>query len=130
MLTRTGADVVIWGEVKHAKKKLRLRFLTKDDTADNTYSAKESADELLLEPDFGEDVGALIAAKTLTLTALTTEEQGGFLTPRMELALRITAPLVGEMPAGLDADARGAIQYAHGTALLRIWETKRAMPIC
>ncbi|MCE2739155.1 MAG: tetratricopeptide repeat protein [Rhodobacter sp.] len=117
VLSQTGADVVIWGEVKNANKKLRLRFLTKSDAADNTYSLIENADDLLLEPGFGEDVGALIAVKTLTLTTLTVEEQGGFLTPRMELALRITAPLVAEMPAGLDADARGAIQFAHGTAL-------------
>ena len=124
VLEQTGADVVIWGEVKNTNKKLRLRFLTKGDAADNTFSVVESADDLLLEPDFGEDVGALIAAKTLTLTALTAEERGGFLTPRMELALRITAPLVKAMPAGLDADARGAIQHAHGTVLLYLGDEK------
>ena len=35
----------------------------------------------------------------------------------MELALGITTPLVMEMPAGPDADARGAIQTALGTVL-------------
>ena len=35
----------------------------------------------------------------------------------MELTLGITTPLVMEMPAGLDADARGAIQTALGTVL-------------
>ncbi len=124
VLSQTGADVVIWGEVKKVNKKLRLRFLTKGDAADNTYSVIENADDLLLEPDFGEDVGALIAAKVLTLTELTDEDRGGFLTPRMDLALRITAPLVRAMPVGLDADARGAIQHAHGRALLFLGNEK------
>ena len=39
----------------------------------------------------------------------------------MELALGITTPLVMEMPAGLDADAGGAIQTALGTVL---WHTE------
>ncbi len=124
VLSRTGADVVIWGEVKNANKKLRLRFLTKGDAADNIYGVIETADELLLEPDFGEGVGAMIAAKTLTLTTLSVEEQSVLLTPSMELALRITAPLVKEMPAGLDGDAKGAIQFSHAMALFYLGTEK------
>ncbi|MBL9046911.1 MAG: tetratricopeptide repeat protein [Tabrizicola sp.] len=113
---RAGADVVIWGEVIARDAEIALSMTHATDTAAGDYRVAESS----LTTDFGEAIGALIAAKLLTQVTVTPEDSGNYLVTRMQRVLALTGPLVADPPDQMTAADHSALYDAHGQALYHI----------
>jgi hypothetical protein len=113
---RAEADVVLWGEVIGKDDLIALKMTHTAETGGSNYKVEDNS----LSADFGEDLGRLIAAKMLTLSSLTTEEQGTYVVPPMERVLAITSPLVVSFPSQMQDKDKAAVVYAHALALYYI----------
>ena len=114
LIEGTGADVVVWGEVLVPGEALELRF-----TARETIESRADygADSIVLAPDFGTDLGALVASKALTSVRGLASGDSGVGLRRAELAVAITAPLIAALPPDIDPQSQADLYYAHGMAL-------------
>lgn len=113
---RAGADVVLWGEVIAKDDLLALKMTHTAETGGSDYKVEDNS----LSADFGEDLGRLIATKMLTLSSLTSQEQGSYVVPRMERILAITSPLVAALPSQMQNEEKANVLYAHALALYYI----------
>lgn len=109
---RVGADVVIWGEVRARDRELDLR-LTHGAGQDTGIYQVEG---VTLSQDFDTALGALVAARALSLVRLPEEEQSRYIVPVFEQVLAITGPLVADPPRGLPAGQMGHLIGAHARA--------------
>jgi hypothetical protein len=107
LLAATGADAVLWGEVFGDGKTMELRFAhpAEPEAATADRAAVYAAGTITLDLNFGNDIGALLAARALDRT---TAVSGGFSLDQGAVAAQIQAllgPLVAARPAGIsDAD--------------------------
>lgn len=109
---RSGAEVVIWGEVVSRDALIALSMTHAADTSEGDYAVSESR----LAMDFAADLGALMAARILTLVTVTPEDTGTYLVPRMERVLSLTEPLTANLPEGLSPEDRRDLFSAQGLA--------------
>ncbi|MEO0820489.1 MAG: tetratricopeptide repeat protein, partial [Pseudomonadota bacterium] len=116
LLEETGADVVLWGRVVREDRELTLRLHhpRAAEPQRSDYTLEDST--LTLELDFASDLGALIVAKGVLAAETTSEEDGGFLVPRMREAVRLLQPLTASPPQGLSNRQLGDLYEAHGRA--------------
>jgi len=110
---RSGADVVLWGEVISRDELIALSMTHANMTLDGDYRVEEST----LTTDFGADIGAMIAAKMLTLVETTHQDEGTYLVPRMRRVLDLTAPLMVNPPAQITPENQSRLYFAHAKAL-------------
>ncbi len=118
-LKAMNADVLIWGEQGAKDKVLRLRFLTPagEGSAQKPYQLNST---LELHPDFGADLGAILAVQAATAIDPVYERSGEALA---EIIAPVTAKLqpLAENPPVVFADetkARLWHAYADGEQLL------------
>ena len=110
---RSGADVVLWGEVISRDELIALSMTHANMTLDGDYRVEKST----LTTDFGADMGAMIAAKMLTLVETTHRDEGNYLEPRMRRVLDLTAPLMVNPPAEIRLEDKSRLYFAHAKAL-------------
>lgn len=110
---RAGADVVLWGEVIAIDDLIALKMTHTAETGGRDYRVEDNS----LNADFGEDLGRLIAAKMLTLSSLTSQEEGTYVVPRMNRAIKLTTPLINNPPEYMDRRSLGQLFFSHGKAL-------------
>lgn len=109
---RAGADVVIWGEVIQRDALIALSLTHATDSSASDFAVAQSS----LDTGFADAIGALIAAKMLTLVALGPQDAGTFLVPRMEKVLSLTTPLVASPPPGMTEADLATLYRSHGDA--------------
>ncbi|MEM1360278.1 MAG: tetratricopeptide repeat protein [Pseudomonadota bacterium] len=105
---KTGADVVIWGEVIDAGSSLELSILHPADVSRTDYTI----DGATLATAFGEDIGALIVAKVTTLSYVSDEMAGTHLVPILSQVRPVTSLLANAPPTGLTPLQRYEIHFA------------------
>jgi len=110
---RAQADVVIWGEVVAAGAEIELSMTHPDDSSRHGYTIAQST----LSANFGADIGALVAAKMLTLVDLSVADYGVLQLDRMNRVLTLTDPLLATPPTQMTAQNLADLQRARGTAL-------------
>ncbi len=111
--TWTKADVVIWGEVVGSGLKINLSMTHPRDSANREYMVQDNT----LDANFGEDIGALIAVKMLTLAEMKPQDHGTYVVPRMTRVITLTAPLVNALPDQMSAYDRCRLFLSFGLAL-------------
>ena len=93
-LRRTGADVLVWGEVKKADKVLRIFFLPSEGrpTRQPVSQSYQVNAVLVLGENFDEDLGSVIAARMVAAASIPFEATGKFVAdlldkvgPRLEV---------------------------------------------
>jgi tetratricopeptide (TPR) repeat protein len=112
LLMATGADVMLWGRVTRGGRVITLRFIEARRRED--YLLDDNG--LMLPAGFAEELGALIAAKAVTLVDVPSEARGSYLVPAMEQAVAVLEPLVARPPKGLTALTSGVILEAYARA--------------
>jgi tetratricopeptide (TPR) repeat protein len=122
-LKQKRADVLIWGEVGAADKVLRLRFLAPEggSGSDKPYSLNA---DLELPPDFGADLGAIIAVQAAASIAPVIERSGEALAALIEPAVAKLRPLAENPPASMSGDARARLWRAFALGEYRLGEER------
>lgn len=115
---RLGADVVIWGEVRARADTLDLHFTH----AEGLDADRFTVEDYSLGLAFDEALGALVAAKAVSLADSVADDAGRHVVPLLEQVLRVTAPLAADPPRTLPALQRGHLFEAHARALHGIGE--------
>lgn len=127
LLERTGADVVLWGEVFADGRTMELRFAHPQDTsaaasdpAQGSLPADRAAlyeaGAITLDLNFGQDVGALVAARALDRS---TAISGGFRLDQGAVAAQIgelLGPLVAARPPGMTDANYAMVLLSEGLA--------------
>ena len=118
-LKQKNADVLIWGEVGAADKVLRLRFLTPigEGGAQKPYELNST---LELHPDFGADLGAILAVQAATSIAPVYERSGEALAGLIEPVVAKLKPLAENPPASFSSDARARLWHAYADGEYRL----------
>ncbi len=117
------ADVLIWGETAQEHKLLRLRFLQPQGA---TASAKpyELDTKLELPPDFGADLGAIIAVQAAASMAPVYERSGEALAELIEPVVAKLRPLAENPPTSMSGDARVRLWRAYALGEHRLGEER------
>jgi tetratricopeptide (TPR) repeat protein len=111
-LRQKNADVLIWGEVGAADRVLRLRFLAPEG---DPASAKPYAlnAELTLPPEFGADLGAILALQAATSIAPVYERSGEALADLIGPVVAKLKPLAENPPTSFSSDTRAQLWHAY-----------------
>jgi tetratricopeptide (TPR) repeat protein len=122
-LKQKNADVLIWGEVGAADRVLRLRFLAREG---ESGSAKPYAlnSELTLPPEFGADLGAILALQAATSIAPVRERSGEALAGLIEPVAAKLKPLAENPPAIFSSDTRARLWHAYALGEARLGEER------
>ncbi len=106
-------DVLIYGEVAEANRRLRLRFVAKHESLQG--QARSYALEVAeLPKDFGADFNAALLAWVTVSVAPATKQAGQSVADLLRPAAGKLRHLCAHMPPGLDADQRGSLWHALG----------------
>jgi tetratricopeptide (TPR) repeat protein len=109
---------LIWGRVK-SQALLYLYFTGQEanPTEGRPYRLEEKR-ALVLDVNFGRDLGAAIAARVVSLGHALAGMQDNFITPYVEVFANKIAPLVTHSKAGWSSEDRSAVLLAFGLAKL------------
>jgi hypothetical protein len=109
------SDVLIFGEVAETNRKLRLRFVTRDENAKGGAGsyALEAAE---LPKDFGTDFNAALLAWVGASVAPATEQAGQYVADLLKPAAGKLRHLCAHLPPGLEADQRGSLVHSFALA--------------
>ena len=122
-LKQTKADVLVWGEQGAKDKVLRLRFLTPigEGGAQKPYELNST---LELHPDFGADLGAILAVQAATSIAPVYERSGEALAGLIEPVVAKLKPLAENPPASFSSDTRAQLWHAYALGEYRLGEER------
>jgi hypothetical protein len=116
LLKKKHGDLLIWGTVivmPGMKPQIDLRFVS----AESDRSRAEPfgfTDKLLLEPDFGHEMGAALVAVASALAVPAVREVGKFLVQTLVPVANRLAPLALNIPASMRADDRAQLLNSYG----------------
>ncbi|MEM7056255.1 MAG: tetratricopeptide repeat protein [Pseudomonadota bacterium] len=114
ILDRHAGDILIFGEVVVADKRLRLKFGQHGGQSDQKgYSLTERFE---LPTDFQTDLTQAVVARLIGLCAISTEEQGGYLVERMTDVARRMEHLAANPPPGLSPFDLWQLDHSYGLA--------------
>lgn len=110
---RSGADVVIWGDVIADGALIEIRMAGAGDAA--AQAGDFASDAIVMESRFAESLGSMVAARALTLA-----QGAGVPVPdrdaRMEEALAVIAPVEAAIPPGMAGRSRAELHVAAAIA--------------
>ena len=116
LLKEKHGDLLIWGRVYAVpgmKPKLDLRFVSAE-TARSRNEAFGLTDKLMLDPEFGPEMGAALAAVASALAAPVFRDAGHYLVRTLVPAARRLRPLTQNIPASLRPDDRALLLLSYG----------------
>lgn len=116
LLREKHGDLLIWGSVYAVpgmKPQLDLRFVT----AESTRSRNEAfglTDRLMLDPNFGPEVGAALIAVAGALAAPVFRDTGRYMASMLTPAANRLRPLTQNIPASLRLNDRALLLLSYG----------------
>ena len=121
-LYKMHGDVLIWGEAADKNKVLRLRFVTpQDGRSASPYSLNE---KLELPPDFGSDLGAVLAAQAAAAISPVYDRSGEALAALISPLVAKLKPLAGNPPASFPDKTRAQLWDAYAAGEQRLGEER------
>ena len=119
-LYKMHGDVLIWGEVADKNKVLRLRFVTPGDGSSvSRYSLNE---KLELPPDFGCDLGAVLAAQAATAISPVCDRGGEALAALIAPIVAKLKPLAECPPVSFSDETQAQLWHAYAAGEARLGE--------
>ena len=109
-------DVLIFGEVAEANRRLRLRFVARHEMLAGGPARSYALEVAELPKDFGEDFNAALLAWVAVSVAPATEQAGQYVADLLKPAAEKLKHLCTQTPAGLDADQRGSLVHSFALA--------------
>lgn len=116
------ADVLIWGEVGAKDKVLRLRFTASSGGGGQKPYEMNSA--LELPPNFGADLGAVLAAQAATAISPVHDRQGEAVSTLLLPIVAKLKPLAENPPASFGDETRAQLWEAYAAGEARVGEER------
>lgn len=116
LLEKKRGDLLIWGQIHMLPAKepvIELRFVSANE--DGSEGQRFGfTDKLMLEPGFGPEMGAALAAVAVALAAPAVKGQGRYLAQTLVPVANRLAPLARSVPASMCADDRAKVLNSYG----------------
>lgn len=125
-LKRFNGDILVWGEVAHGDENrtvLRLKFLHRTASESNLAGRYALDQALELPENFGNDLGAALAAQ-VAADAAPAHVAGRHVAPRLEPVYDRLRALTRKMPKALTSAQRGGILSSFASVALKIADQK------
>jgi len=124
-LQRKGGDLLLWGRVFHSNAPvLELHFVSADRDGGEGSRFQLASRSLILEADFGEELGMVLAAVVASATKPASERGKYGMDVLEPLALKLD-PLVKKLPQFMNDDQRARLLFSAAAISFAIGENKQ-----
>jgi len=121
-LKKSGADLLIWGEVTKADQGLQLRFTSPEDRGTIDTSRYKLDDTLILPKSFHDDFAAQLVAVALSSVRPATEQAGTYLALVLRPVAAKLQQILNSSDPGLTAFQKADLHHAFGLAATTVGE--------